>query len=473
MTQNISENPFAARPWACLCVSATGTFMATLDGGIVNVALPTIAARFHTDLPVAQWVLTVYLLTIACLLPAFGRIGDMSGRKSKYFRGFLIFTLSSALCGAAPGLWWLILGRAAQAVGAALLMANGPAIVMMSFPGSKRGRALGMIGMVVSLGSLAGPSLGGLLVGALGWQSIFYVNVPIGILGMILVHRVLPDDRRTSTATFDYTGSALYAVGIVFLLISIVHGGSWGWASPVTLCCEMAAVTALTLFVRRQRVVEHPLVDLSLFRIRALTLGNLASFLAFMALLANAIMLPFFLTRVAGLSPQRAGLVLAVLPLVMAFVAPVSGFVSEKISHALMTGLGMAIVSAGLYSQTLLTASSSMWRMALGQAALGLGYGIFIAPNNNAVLGSAPRSKSGVAGAIMALVRNLGMVSGIAVSSAVYEAFHDRAIARGLSEIASFTAGFDAAVTFAAVLALGGVLLAGLRAVPDRASHTD
>ena len=473
MAQNTSDNPFAARPWACLCVSATGTFMATLDGGIVNVALPTIARQFNTDLPVAQWVLTIYLLAIACLLPAFGRLGDMSGRKSKYFNGFLIFTLSSALCGAAPGLFWLILGRAAQAVGAALLMANGPAIVMMSFPGSKRGRALGMIGMVVSLGSLAGPSLGGLLVGALGWPSIFYVNVPIGILGMILVHRVLPDDRKTSADSFDFTGSAFYAVGIVLLLVSIVHGGGWGWGSSATLCCEAASVAALALFVRRQRMAVHPLVDLSLFRIRALTLGNLASLLAFMALLSNAIMLPFFLTRVAGLSPQRAGMVLAVLPLVMAFVAPISGFISEKVSHALMTGLGMAIVSAGLYSQTLLTASTGMWRMALGQAALGLGYGIFIAPNNNAVLGSAPRSKSGVAGAIMALVRNLGMVSGIAVSSAVYEAFRDKALARGLGEVASFTAGFDAALTFAAGLALAGVLLAGLRAAPGGSPPAD
>lgn len=466
MKQNHSDNPFSSKPWACLGVAATGTFMATLDGGIVNVGLPTIASRFGADLPFAQWVITIYLLVIACLLPAFGRLGDMSGRKAKYRLGFLIFTLASAMCGAAPGMWWLIAGRAVQAVGAALLMANGPAIVMMSFPGPERGRALGMIGMVVSLGSLAGPSLGGFLVGTFGWPSIFYVNLPVGLLGMYLVHRVLPDDRRAPEGTFDFIGTAQYAVGIVFLLTAITHGGRWGWDSPGILGCWAASLAALFSFLRRQARVKHPVVDLSLFRIRALALGNLASLLAFMALLTNAVMLPFFLVRVGGFSAQEAGLIMAVMPLAMAFVAPLSGLASEKVSPALLTGLGMSAAACGLYSQTLLTASSGMWRCALGQAVLGIGFGVFLSPNNNAVLGSAPRSKSGVAGALMALVRNLGMVSGIAVSTAVYEAFRNRAASAGLPEAEAFRAGFDAALVFAACLGLAGVALALVRVLP-------
>ncbi|WP_243359944.1 DHA2 family efflux MFS transporter permease subunit [Fundidesulfovibrio terrae] len=468
MHENQPQNPFAARPWACLGVSATGTFMATLDGGIVNVALPSIATRFGVDLPFAQWVITIYLLTIACLLPAFGRLGDMSGRKSKYTLGFLIFTLSSVLCGAAPGLWWLIAGRAVQAVGAALLMANGPAIVIMSFPGSKRGRALGMIGMVVSLGSLAGPALGGLLVGWLGWQSIFYVNVPIGILGMILAHVVLPDDRKAPSGSFDLSGAATYAVGIIFLLTAITHGGRWGWTSPGIIACSLTAFAALWLFLRRQASIAHPVVDLTLFRIRDLALGNLASLLSFMALLTNAVMLPFFLIRVAGLSSHTAGLIMAVMPLTMAFAAPLSGLASEKVRPAILTGIGMGLAAAGLYSQTLLTADSGIVRFCLNQAVLGLGFGIFLSPNNNAVLGSAPRAKSGVAGALMALVRNLGMTSGIAVSTAVYEAFRNKALAAGAGEIASFNAGFDAALTCAAALALAGVALALARILPER-----
>jgi len=467
MSEMKPNNPFAAKPWACLGVSATGTFMATLDGGIVNVALPTIATQFGADLPMAQWVITVYLLVIACLLPAFGRLGDMSGRKAKYRLGFIIFTVSSAMCGAAPGIWWLIAGRAVQAVGAALLMANGPAIVIMSFPGPTRGRALGMIGMVVSLGSLAGPSLGGLLVGWLGWPSIFYVNVPIGILGMILSHTVLPDDRKAPSGTFDLQGAVTYAVGIVFLLTAITHGGRWGWASPGILACFMTALAALLMFLRRQALIPHPVVDLSLFRIRALALGNLASLLSFMALLTNAIMLPFFMIRVAGFGSHQAGLVMAVMPLMMAFSAPLSGLASEKVSPAILTGIGMALAAAGLYSQTLLTAGSTMTQFCLNQAMLGLGFGIFLSPNNSAVLGSAPRAKSGVAGALMALVRNLGMTAGIAVSTAVYEAFRNKAQASGLGDAASFTVGFDAALTFAACLALAGVALSFARMRAD------
>jgi len=470
MKQNHSENPFCSKPWSCLGVAATGTFMATLDGGIVNVGLPTIASGFGADVPFAQWVITIYLLVISCLLPAFGRLGDMSGRKAKYRLGFLIFTLSSALCGFAPGMWWLIVGRAIQAVGAALLMANGPAIVMMSFPGPERGRALGMIGMVVSLGSLAGPSLGGFLVGTFGWPSIFYVNLPVGLLGMYLVHRVLPDDRRSPEGSFDFIGTLQYAVGIVFLLTAITHGGRWGWGSPGILGCWAVSLAAMTLFLRRQARVKHPVVDLSLFRIRALALGNLASLLAFMALLTNAVMLPFFLVRVAGFTSQEAGVIMAMMPLAMAFVAPLSGFASEKVNPAILTGLGMAVVACGLYSQTLLTSTTGLWRCALGQAALGIGFGVFLSPNNNAVLGSAPRAKSGVAGALMALVRNLGMVSGIAVSTAVYESFRNRAFTAGVPEIEAFNTGFDAALTFAACLGAAGVALALVRSLPKSPS---
>ena len=441
--------------------------MATLDAGIVNTALPTIATGFGAGVSEVQWIVGAYFLVISCLLPLFGRMGDMNGRRTKYRLGFLLFALSSALCGAAPGMWWLIAGRSVQAIGAALLMANGPAIVIMSFPGHQRGRALGTIGMVVSLGSLAGPSLGGLLVGWLGWPSIFYVNVPIGILGAVLAHKVLPDDKHASVGTFDLIGAMQYALGMVFLLVAITHGGRWGWASPGILACEIVALAALGLFLRRQAVVKHPMVDLTLFRIRTLALGNLASLLAFMALLTNAIMLPFFLVRVGGLSAHQTGLVMAALPLVMAFVAPLSGYLSERISHSFLTGLGMAITAAGLYSQTLLTASSGFERFALGQAVLGLGFGIFLSPNNNAVMGSAPVGKSGVAGALMGLVRNLGMTSGIAIATAMFEAYRNKALASGLSELSSFTAGFNAALAFATGLALAGVAVSFVRAWPS------
>lgn len=463
MTTPHHTNPFAAKPWACLCVSATGTFMATLDGGIVNVALPSIAHGFQADLPLAQWVVSVYLLVISCLLPAFGRWGDMSGRRAKYRTGFALFAAASALCGLAPNIGWLIAARGLQAVGAALLMANGPAIVVLSFPGPERGRALGMIGMVVSLGSLAGPAVGGWIMGNWGWPAIFYVNVPVGLLGVYLAHTVLPDDRKVSADRFDFRGSGLYAAGIVALLLAVSHGGEWGWTSPLTAGLVGIAALSLVFFFRRQGRIPNPMIDLSLFRIRALAMGNLASLCSFMGLFSNTILLPFVLIRIMGRTPGEAGLLMAILPMAMVVSTPLSGLLSEKTSHALLTGLGLFIVAAALYSQTTLAATDGFWRVAYGQIALGLGFGLFMAPNNNAVLGSAPRSKSGVAGSLMAMVRNLGMVCGIALASSVFEGFHSAALARGATESAAFLLGFKAALHTGAAVTMVGALLAFAR----------
>ena len=437
------QNLFQTKPWACLAVSATGTFMATLDGGVVNVALPVVAQQFSAQVPQAQWVVSAYLLAISCLLPAFGRLGDMYGRRGAYRLGFLVFAASSALCALAPGIWELVGARVAQAVGAALLMANGPAIVVMSFPGNKRGRALGMIGMVVSLGALAGPALGGLLMGVWGWPMLFLINVPIGLAGAYLSHTILPDDRHKTLAPFDIAGAALYALGMVSLLMAVGHGGQWGWSSPATLGSGLLAGGALGLFLRRQAISKSPLIDLSLFRIRALAMGNLASLCCFMAIFANIILLPFLLTHIAGFSPAQTGLVLAMHPLVMAFTAPLAGLTSERVSPALLTALGLTAVAAALYSQAFLGPSTTMARACLGQAVLGLGVGVFMSPNNSAVLGSAPLAKSGVAGSLMSLVRNLGMVCGVALATAVFEHFRQAAELAGAVEQQAFLAGFS------------------------------
>ncbi|GAB6037915.1 MFS transporter [Fundidesulfovibrio butyratiphilus] len=457
------EHGFCANPWACLAVSCTGTFMATLDGGIVNVALPVVAKDFGVHLPQAQWVVSAYFLCISCLLPAFGRLGDMYGRRGAYRLGFLVFAAASALCGLAHGIWWLVGARVVQAVGAALLMANGPAIVMMSFPGPTRGRAMGTIGMVVSLGSLAGPALGGLLMGLWGWPMLFFLNLPIGLAGAALSHVVLPDDRRSAPEPFDFVGALIYAAGMVSLLLVAGHGGEWGWSSPRTLTACVVAGCALALFLRRQARAESPLVDLSLFRIRPLALGNLASLLCFMALFANIILLPFLLTNVVGMTAADTGLVLAMHPLVTAVVAPLAGLASEKAPASLLTAGGLIVLAGALYAQTLLGPHATFWRAALGQACVGLGAGVFMAPNNSAVLGSAPRSKSGVAGSLMALVRNLGMVCGVALATAVFEQYRQTAVLAGLGGQSAFLSGFSAALTAAAGLALAGAALSGFR----------
>lgn len=443
--------------WRAFSVAASGTFMATLDSGIVNTALPTVAQDFAASLPEVQWTVAAYFLVISCLLPLFGRMGDMYGRRRMYSLGFVCFTLASMFCGVAPGLWALIAARVAQGVGAAMLMANGPAIIMAAFPGATRGRALGVIGMTVALGALAGPGLGGLLIQGFGWRSVFYVNLPIGLAGLWLTRRFLPPKERLRDETLDLPGAGLFALGMTGLLMAMTHGHDWGWSSPLVLGCLSLAAVAFPCFVCWERRTSHPMIDLSLFGIWPFLSGNMVAFLAFMSMFCNAILLPFYLQQQLHLTPLMTGIVLSSLPLVMAVASPLSGLLSERLNFATLTTVGMVVVCAGLLGQSWLRPDTPLWRVFLGQGVIGLGVGIFMSPNNNSVLSSAPQDKIGLVGGFLALVRNVGMVSGIAAAITVFGGAQGRAAAMGLGSTDCFFAGFRAALT-------AGAMFAGLAA---------
>ncbi len=443
----------SAGDWRAFCVAASGTFMATLDAGIVNTALPTIAHDFAASLPEVQWLVAAYFLVISCLLPLFGRMGDMYGRRRLYSLGFIAFTISSMLCGAAPSLLALIGARVLQGVGAAMLMANGPAIIMAAFPGTTRGRALGMLGMTVALGSLTGPGLGGLLIQSFGWRCVFYVNLPIGLFGLWLTRRFLSTVERLHDETLDLAGAGLFAVAMTGMLLAMTHGRDWGWASPQVLVCLTLAVVAFPCFVLWERRTDHPMIDLSLFGIWPFLSGNIVAFLTFMSMFANAILLPFYLQGQQHLTPLMTGIVLSTLPLVMAVAAPISGYLSERVNFATLTTIGLGVICSALLGQSLFVPATPLWRVFLSQVVLGLGVGIYMSPNNNSVLTSAPQDKIGLVGGFLALVRNVGMVSGIAVAISVFGVVQGHAAALGLDRVAAFSSGFRAALTSGAVLA--------------------
>ncbi len=465
----------ATGDWRAFSVAASGTFMATLDSGIVNTALPTVARGFSASLPEVQWTVAGYFLVISCLLPLFGRMGDMYGRRRLYSLGFMVFTAASMLCGAAPSLSLLIAARVAQGVGAAMLMANGPAIIMAAFPGATRGRALGIIGMTVALGALSGPGLGGLLIQSFGWRSIFYVNLPIGLFGLWLTRRFLPRHERLHDESLDLPGAGLFAVGMTGMLLAMTHGHDWGWGSPVVLVCLGLAGVAFPCFVLWERRVSQPMIDLALFRIWPFLSGNMVAFLSFMSMFSNAILLPFYLQEQLHLTPLLTGIVLSTLPLVMAVASPVSGWLSERVNFATLTTVGLAVISAGLLGQSLLRPDTPLWRVFLGQVIIGLGVGIFMSPNNNSVLTSAPQDKIGLVGGFLALVRNVGMVSGIAAAITVFGGAQGRAAAAGLDSVECFFAGFRAALTAGAVFAgLAGCLSLYRRGMfHDKPAHVD
>lgn len=408
--------------WYILSTVSIGTFMSTLDSSILNIALPTISIKLNSNLSTLQWVVTAYLLTISSLLPVFGRVADLLGRKRIFSIGFLVFTFGSVLCALATNIWFLVGMRILQAIGASMLMANSAAIITANFSPKERGRALGLMGTVVALGSLTGPALGGLLVGLFDWRSIFYINLPIGVLGYLASQIILPSDKpQPNNETFDYLGALFFMLGITSLMFAISNGQSWGWDSYPILIGLILGTLSLGLFFYIEILVPNPMINLSLFRIPAFLIGNLTGLLSFVAMFANVMLMPFYLQHVLNYNPTQVGLLMTSFPLMMAIVAPLSGHVSDRIGPTILTTTGLCVTALGLFYLSTLTTASVFWQIVPGLLLMGIGAGLFQSPNNSSVMSSVPPNKLGVAGGINALVRNIGMVIGIAFSVSLFE----------------------------------------------------
>jgi len=408
--------------WYILATVSVGTFMATLDSSIVNVALPTISSKLQADLSTLQWIVTAYLLTISSLLPIFGRIADLFGRRRVFSLGFIVFTFGSILCGLATSIWFLIAMRILQAIGASMLMANSAAIIIANFPPKERGRALGLTGTVVALGSLTGPALGGVIVGLFNWRSIFYINLPIGILGYLAARIILPHDQpQENKESFDFAGALFFTFGMISLLFAISNGQSWGWRSYPILGGLFLGTLSLAFFFRTEVRAPNPMIDLSLFRIRPFFIGNITGFLSFVAMFANVMLMPFYLQHVLDYSPTQVGLVMTAFPLTMMIIAPISGHASDRIGPIALTTSGLFVSAIGFLYLSTLTISSLFWQIVPGLLLMGLGAGLFQSPNNSSVMSSVPPNKLGVSGGISALVRNVGMVIGIAFSVSLFQ----------------------------------------------------
>ncbi|HTT70323.1 MAG TPA: MFS transporter [Anaeromyxobacteraceae bacterium] len=430
------------RKWWVLASIGIGTFMSALDASVVNALLPVMRASLHTGVAEIEWVVTVYLLVVSGVLLGFGRLGDLRGHKDVYLTGFVGFVLSSALCGCAASAGWLIACRALQALAAAMLFANAPAILTKSFPPEQRGRALGLQATMTYLGLSTGPTLGGLLAHHFGWQSVFFINVPVGALGALFCLRHLARDRPAGRPPpFDLAGAALFFAGLFSLLLALNQGHAWGWRAPVTLALIAAAALLLSGFVALERRRAHPMLDLSLFRRTAFSASAYSAMVSYIASYTIVFLLPFYLIQARGLAPDAAGLVLTAQPLVMMTVAPLSGLLSDRFGSRWPAALGMLVLSAGLFLLSRTGPATSLARVVGGLAVCGLGFGTFVAPNNSRLLGAAPGHRQGIASGVLAAARNVGMVLGVGLAGAVYTTVLARlgpsaipqAVARGLS----------------------------------------
>ena len=469
-----ATNVASSSKWVVTALVGAGVFMATLDTSIVNISLPTIAQYFGVGLSGAiEWIIIAYLVVTAALLLTIGRLADMIGRKIIWSAGLVIFTLGSAICGAAPTLGALIAARAFQGIGGALLMAISPALLTSAFPAQERGRALGINAVVVALGVSVGPTLGGIITASLTWRWIFFINVPIGIIAFIATQRFLKERWQGGHGRFDPAGAVLLAGGLAALTTGLSFGQEWGWASPGFVAVMVVAVVAfIALIIVEQRVAD-PVVELALLRNRLFASANVSLILSFLALFAVSFLLPFYLEELRGFSTIKAGLFLTPLPLTIVVIAPISGSLADRFGTRWLAAIGLALGCVGLLLLSQLNAHSSTFDIVWRLMVAGLGQGLFQSPNNSALMGAAPRGHQGTAAGFLATGRVVGQSISVALAGAIFATLGGAAAGAKLAAQAhhptggavdvaalqqSFVVGFHGALLACAIIAAVGVV---------------
>ena len=417
----MNEVDYSRKWWVMLAV-AMGIFLGTIDGSIVNVALPTLVEDLETTFPMVQWVVLAYLLTLATLVLGVGRLGDIVGKKPIYASGFAVFTLGSVLAGLSPSIEWLIGFRIFQAVGAAMVFALGFAIITEAFPPSERGRALGLNGAIVSVGIVLGPTLGGLLIDSLSWRWIFYVNLPVGIVGTLTAIRFVPNVPPHGGERFDFIGAGVFFVMLLAFMLGLTFGQTHGFGHGLALGLLALAAAALPAFVAIERRAEHPMLDLSLFRDRLVSVNLFAGWASFAAIGGVFVLLPFYLENVLGHSPAETGLLLASAPLALGLAAPAAGSISDRIGPWPVILVGLSVLLGSYLLMMTLDVRTTALGYLLVMAPVGLGMGIFQSPNNSAIMGAVPQRRLGVTSGLLTITRITGQLSGISVLGAVWAA---------------------------------------------------
>jgi len=409
---------------AALWVAMLGAFFTPFMGAAVNIALPAIGREFTLPALGLNWVATAYLLSAALFLVPFGRLADIVGRKKIYTWGVGVYTLASALCAMAPSGGMLIAFRIVQGLGGAMIFGTGVAILTSVFPAGKRGSALGIAVSATYLGLSLGPVLGGFLTEQLGWRSIFWINVPLGLAVMALIFWKLAGEwAEAKGETFDWTGSLWYGVG----LVALIYGFSRlpGTAGLVALGVALAG---LGIFVWQERRIRQPVLDLELFlHNRVFAMSTLAALINYSATFAVGFLLSLYLQYIQALSPAQAGLILIVQPVIMAVFSPLAGKTSDRVEARVVASLGMALTAAGLLLLLAVNATTPTAFLLASLALMGFGFALFSSPNTNAVMGSVERRHFGVASATLGTMRLTGQMLSMGMTMLVMAVYlgHD------------------------------------------------
>ncbi len=416
-----APSPSSPSPWPIVAVTCLGATMGQFDASVVQLALPDLAVVFKTSETLASWVALSYVLAFSAALPIFGKLCEIFGRKRLYLAGLLVFITASALCGIAGNLTELILFRVLQGIGGAVLGANSIVILSRAAGKEHRARAMGYFSAAQAVGVSLGPIAGGLLLGFFGWQAIFWVTVPVGIVAALLGWIILPDDTERDPRPFDWQGALLLGPALVALVVVLNHVAEWGLASAPALGFGIAGVLLLALFIWREKSTASPLIDLGIFASKPFTLGVVAVLLSYALLYGMFYLMSYAAIRGLHEPPERAGLRLSAIPIALGIAAPFAGAMVKRWGTSTLALFGMTLTAAALLILSLVALEPIPSRI-IGMIALaifGAGLGFFMAPNNSATMGAAPPAFASEAGALINLARMLGVSLGVASSASM------------------------------------------------------
>jgi EmrB/QacA subfamily drug resistance transporter len=446
-------------PWVLASLSLC-MLLSSLSTSIANVALPVLAIAFTASFQQVQWVVLAYLLAITTLIVSVGRLGDMIGRKRLLLVGTLLFTAASVVCGVTPTLWLLIVARAGQGVGAAIMMALTLAFVSETVAKDKTGSAMGLLGTMSAIGTALGPSLGGVLIAGVGWRSIFLVNLPLGVLAFLLAYHHLPADRPTpkqGQIGFDRIGTVLLAVTLAAYALAMTIGR--GSFSPANAALLLGAVLGIGLFVLTEMRAVSPLIRLTIFRDKALTAGLATSALVSTVMMATLVVGPFYLSLALGLDAAAVGFVMSVAPIVAALTGVPAGRVVDRFGPQRMITAGLVGIAVGCSLLCLIPVTLAVPGYVAPNVVITAGYALFQAANNTAVMTDVSPDQRGIISGMLSLSRNLGLITGASVMGAVF------ALASATSDIAAarpdaVASGMRVTFGVAAVLIVGAIGIA-------------
>lgn len=448
--------------WLLLVAVGLSSLMVASQVSALNAILPFVARSFGVDLPTIQWVVLAYLIVSSGLLLAFGRLGDMIGQRRLFLTGFVVFISGSLLSWLAPNLPWLICTRIVQAVGGGMITSSSAPLITKTLPSTHRGRGLSAQIVMVYCGLAAGPGVGGVLADTLGWRWVFLVNVPLGLLAAAITLIAIPKDETTpARQPFDLAGAMTFMAGLasLFLLMGGVKRGQGVPVGHVLLLSVFLFSTGAFVVLELRRL--EPMLDLRLFKSRFFSAATTSAMLNYIGYSTMAFMVPFYLVDGMGYGATHAGILITAMPLAMMIFAPFSGWLSDKIGPRIPASLGMALFAAGIFMVSRLESVPSGKEIIPRLVLAGMGLGFFSSANNSAIMGSVPSHRQGVANGVVSTARQLGIMLGVAISTAVFQARYP--LYSILGKAGATTAAAQDAFLLAAAIVLVGVLTSLVR----------